>query len=1009
MPWNGSGEFVLSQNFPNDRDLGPPTSLIDADKVHSELTNIKEGLERCLTTDGQTTPVANINMGGYTLVGLASATQSDQPVAARQISDGQLDWVGVMGGTPDNMTGSLLFAPSALTAGVRVRGIVLADNTTSAVTFKLNGLAPVSVKRSDGTNLQPRDLRVGREVSMFYNGTEFRVTSPLTPDGRGQPIFATKDAAVDAVFLNYTCNAVDDTFTAYANGQSFVWTAPAHNAGPSTLAISGLGILPLVGPDGVSLAPNAIENGTTYILHCVGGTSLRIVSSTANALPTAPTLDLDQINDVDTTGTADGHVLTRNSGVWRSAPPAAASSDPTKVSKTGDIMTGPLTIRAGAGTNSTVLQFDAQSNNPGGHRFELYNDFLGLGSGVMALFDRTTGIAPWLARSSGHLEVALDPVNPLGVVTKRYIDTPGVTTVRGIASAIAADNTAREALAAGFNIDNEIRESLASALALDPEALASIESAVTTKALADGDLHEKTRVAVTAPITGNGLTATPLGFDAAAMSNAQIRAVVDRIQLDNGAGGALLDLQSSVGGGTISDAFMDGLTQLASGSIDSANDRIPIQDSSGNVINYVTPSQLAGSSGLTDAYMDGLTQLATASLDKAADRIPIQDSSGNVINYVTPSQLAGLSDEYMDGLTALATASIDLAADRIPIQDESGNVINFVTPNQLLGLSDEYMDGLTPLATASIDFSADRIPIQDASGNVINYVTPASLVADMPAWTFKARNNAALGVPQDVTMAGFAAESNPAATRIILTADPSTGEPRKSTLAELKAIVGGGTGAISDAGTPGGASAITLLSQDSLSLSVGQASNTFSLPANKTGGGWLSIHMEECSRASSDAVVQLQASFNGGATWANININTNYFTINTGSPFCYVTSFFLGEYRNSSGLTVPTTVTGTKYVRTSATGDQNSAHAFVSGTNTLEWAGCGPAFLELQRILAGRSPIGNANVPTNATVIALTVPTSFSPGMASTATTRYRIVNSSGSTVSIGRLRVYHN
>lgn len=76
MPWNGGGTFSLNQNFPADRDAGAPDHFIDADKVDDEFTNVKGGLENCLTRTGETAPAVNTSWNGKKITSLGDATNA---------------------------------------------------------------------------------------------------------------------------------------------------------------------------------------------------------------------------------------------------------------------------------------------------------------------------------------------------------------------------------------------------------------------------------------------------------------------------------------------------------------------------------------------------------------------------------------------------------------------------------------------------------------------------------------------------------------------------------------------------------------------------------------------------------------------------------------------------------------------------------------------------------------------------------------------------------------------
>jgi hypothetical protein len=317
MPFNGSGQFELSQDFRNDRDLGRPDSLIDADKVMAELENIAKGISSTLALNGTTTPTADISWGGKKIKDLKPGQYAGDAVTLDQISGGQFDWVGQYGGTATALTATLPFTPDPITTGVRVKGLATLNNT-GPITIALNGSAPKVAKRLDGEDLKANDLKIDRVYEFILIGNEYRLVTPLTADGRGKPFFSLKPGLIDASLTSYSTESVDETFSTLSDRTSYVWPCPGNNGGVATLNISNSGAKPIVRMDGSAIPANALEDGNVYILHYISNQYRVIGASNALALlPVIPSLDLTDINDVDDTGAVDDDVLTFNANVWK--------------------------------------------------------------------------------------------------------------------------------------------------------------------------------------------------------------------------------------------------------------------------------------------------------------------------------------------------------------------------------------------------------------------------------------------------------------------------------------------------------------------------------------------------------------------------------------------------------------------------------------------------------------------------------------------------------------------
>ena len=177
----------------------------------------------------------------------------------------------------------------------------------------------------------------------------------------------------------------------------------------------------------------------------------------------------------------------------------------------------------------------------------------------------------------------------------------------------------------------------------------------------------------------------------------------------------------------------------------------------------VTTAKLAAASVGTVQLIDGAVTAAkitdgnvtTAKLaDGAVTAAKITDggvtSSKVAVHAVSNGQLATMLAKRVKGAVT------------------AGDVVD-LTMADLVALLDDYFGGT---GWRSITGLSD--------GSVTNVK-----LADMPAFTYKMRNNASAGVPQDVTASSLAADTSPATTKIIITHDPSTGAPTKTPLANL--------------------------------------------------------------------------------------------------------------------------------------------------------------------------------------------------------------------------------
>lgn len=95
--------------------------------------------------------------------------------------------------------------------------------------------------------------------------------------------------------------------------------------------------------------------------------------------------------------------------------------------------------------------------------------------------------------------------------------------------------------------------------------------------------------------------------------------------------------------------------------------------------------------------------------------------------------------------------------------------------------------GFAPGGGGLIDGDYGDIVVSDtgAAMTVDNNVVTNAKLNDMAGYSFKMRNGADTGDPSDVKATELTADTAPASTRILMSFDPATGEPKRSTIAQV--------------------------------------------------------------------------------------------------------------------------------------------------------------------------------------------------------------------------------
>lgn len=171
MPRNGSGTYTLPAGNPV-----VTGTTISSTVQNNTMSDVAVALTNSISKDGQTTPTANLTMGGFKLTNVGNATVATDAVNVTTAQNGAyLSLVSVSG--TDTITAAASPTLTAYANGQRFSFIAAGTNTSTSVTLNIDGLGAKSITKLGSTALNIGDILSGQKVLVEYDGTRFQLIS----------------------------------------------------------------------------------------------------------------------------------------------------------------------------------------------------------------------------------------------------------------------------------------------------------------------------------------------------------------------------------------------------------------------------------------------------------------------------------------------------------------------------------------------------------------------------------------------------------------------------------------------------------------------------------------------------------------------------------------------------------------------------------------------------------------------------------------------------------------
>lgn len=178
MPRNGSGTFTRN----NGTNSGATTWNLDRlaaiaitssnHDIHDQ--DIADAITASIAKDGQTTPTANLPMGGYKHTGVGDAAATNQYCTIQQHIKQAGIYATLTSGSSNAFAVSTGFSLASLVAGMRF-SFYSNHTITGAATLNVDGLGAVTIRNCFGGLLSANDIMSTELIELVYTGTVFRL------------------------------------------------------------------------------------------------------------------------------------------------------------------------------------------------------------------------------------------------------------------------------------------------------------------------------------------------------------------------------------------------------------------------------------------------------------------------------------------------------------------------------------------------------------------------------------------------------------------------------------------------------------------------------------------------------------------------------------------------------------------------------------------------------------------------------------------------------------------
>lgn len=157
--------------------------VISSSQVDANNATIVSEITNSIAADGQTTPSANLPMGGFKHTGLGAGSAAADSANFGQVQAQAYIWCGTATGTKNALILSPSPAITAYAAGQVFRFKTGATQSDDAVTIAVSGLATKAAQSNGSAMSVTIFLEASKWYEILYDGAAFQARKFFVPDG----------------------------------------------------------------------------------------------------------------------------------------------------------------------------------------------------------------------------------------------------------------------------------------------------------------------------------------------------------------------------------------------------------------------------------------------------------------------------------------------------------------------------------------------------------------------------------------------------------------------------------------------------------------------------------------------------------------------------------------------------------------------------------------------------------------------------------------------------------